>query len=164
MEKRVRAGKEKEGGGRHGGRNCCRCFSSRKMENGVVVVLGAQWGDEGKGKLIDLLAGESDLVGRCAGGSNAGHTVVVNGVNFKFHLLPSGLLNENSLAAIGNGVVVHIPGLLKEIEDVRRQGVETEPRIRLSDRAHLLFDYHKVVDGLREVERGGGKIGTTRQV
>uniref|UniRef100_A0A7S0BFG9 Adenylosuccinate synthetase n=1 Tax=Rhodosorus marinus TaxID=101924 RepID=A0A7S0BFG9_9RHOD len=124
----------------------------------LVVVLGSQWGDEGKGKLIDLLTKEFDIVARCAGGSNAGHTVVVGNKKFKFHLLPSGLLNETSVAAIGNGA-----GLLQEIDETRNQGVETEDRIRISDRAHLLFDYHKVVDGLREVERGGGKIGTTRQ-
>jgi len=129
----------------------------------VVVVLGSQWGDEGKGKLIDLLTQQFDVVARCAGGSNAGHTVVVDEKKFKFHLLPSGLLNETSVAAIGNGVVVHVSGLLQEIADVKEQGVETESRIRISDRAHLLFDYHKVVDGLREVERGGLKIGTTRQ-
>ena len=81
-----------------------------KSSSKISVVLGAQWGDEGKGKLVDLLAVDADLVCRCQGGNNAGHTVVVNGVAYDFHLLPSGIINENSKALIGNGVVIHLPG------------------------------------------------------
>jgi adenylosuccinate synthase len=135
----------------------------------VLVVLGAQWGDEGKGKLIDLLTPGFDVVARAAGGANAGHTIVVDGVKYAFHLLPSGLLYPHSTAIIGNGVVLHIPKLLDELEALRTQGavagnpaaMTAKHRLRISDRAHLLFDFHQVVDGLREVERGKAKIGTT---
>ena len=82
----------------------------RKSSSKISVVLGAQWGDEGKGKLVDLLAVDADFVCRCQGGNNAGHTVVVNGMSYDFHLLPSGIINEKSKAVIGNGVVVHLPG------------------------------------------------------
>lgn len=127
----------------------------------VLVVLGAQWGDEGKGKLIDLLTPQYDILARAAGGANAGHTIVVNDTKYSFHLLPSGLLNREAIAMIGNGVVLHIPKFFSEMEGLAEKGVDVEDRIRISDRAHLLFDYHQIVDGLREVERGRGKIGTT---
>lgn len=127
----------------------------------VLVVLGAQWGDEGKGKLIDLLTSEFDLLARAAGGANAGHTIVVDNVKYAFHLLPSGLLNRNASAVIGNGVVLHIPKFLSEIAELSAKGVSVDGRLFISDRAHLLFDYHQIVDGLREVERGKAKIGTT---
>lgn len=132
--------------------------------NKVLVVLGAQWGDEGKGKLIDDLARQHSVVARAAGGANAGHTIVVDGVKYAFHLLPSGLLNSGTRAIIGNGVVVHLPKLVSEIDDLISRGVSNvQPRIRLSDRAHLLFDFHQIVDGLREIERGKGSIGTTKR-
>ncbi len=128
----------------------------------ALLVLGAQWGDEGKGKLIDDLAQKHDVVARAAGGANAGHTIVVDGVKYAFHLLPSGLLNPQARVVIGNGVVVHLPKLAGEIDDLVSRGVpHVESRIRISDRAHLLFDFHQIVDGLREVERGKAKIGTT---
>jgi len=127
----------------------------------VVVVLGAQWGDEGKGKLIDLLGSNYDLTARCAGGANAGHTVVVNNVKYKFHLLPSALLNPYAIAIIGNGVVVHLPSMLQEAQALQQQNVDVLQRVFVSDRAHLLFQYHQQVDALREAERAGGKIGTT---
>lgn len=127
----------------------------------VLVVLGAQWGDEGKGKLIDLLTPGFDVLARAAGGANAGHTIVVGGVKYAFHLLPSGLLNVNATAVVGNGVVLHVPKFLQEVQSLRDKGVEVEGRVLLSDRAHLLFDFHQIVDGLREGERGKGKIGTT---
>jgi adenylosuccinate synthase len=135
----------------------------------VLVVLGAQWGDEGKGKLIDLLTPGFDMVARAAGGANAGHTIVVDGVKYAFHLLPSGLLSAHATAIIGNGVVLHIPKFYEELAALREKGesvgnaaiVNAVSRIRISDRAHLLFDFHQVVDGLREVERGNAKIGTT---
>lgn len=128
----------------------------------ALLVVGAQWGDEGKGKLIDDLAQSHDVVARAAGGANAGHTIVVDGVRYAFHLLPSGLLNPQARAVIGNGVVVHLPKLSGEIDDLIARGVKhVSSRIRISDRAHLLFDFHQIVDGLREVERGKAKIGTT---
>lgn len=127
----------------------------------ILVVLGAQWGDEGKGKLIDMLTDNFDILARAAGGANAGHTIVVNSTKYSFHLLPSGLLNLHAVALIGNGVVVHVPKLLSEIASLFDKGVQVEGRLFISDRAHLLFDYHQIVDGLREVERGNAKIGTT---
>lgn len=127
----------------------------------MLVVLGAQWGDEGKGKLIDRLTADFDILARAAGGANAGHTIVVDSIKYAFHLLPSGLLNPHAVALIGNGVVLHIPKLLTEIVALKQKGVLIDGRLFLSDRAHLLFDYHQIVDGLREVERGKAKIGTT---
>lgn len=127
----------------------------------VLVVLGAQWGDEGKGKLIDLLTAEYDILARAAGGANAGHTIVVDDKKYAFHLLPSGLLNPHAVAIIGNGVVLHVPKFLSEVEGLREKGVKVDGRIKISDRAHLLFDFHQIVDGKREVERGKAKIGTT---
>eukprot|EP00172_Hildenbrandia_rubra_P004268 Plantae.Rhodophyta-Hildenbrandia_rubra.ctg8290.p2 GENE.Plantae.Rhodophyta-Hildenbrandia_rubra.ctg8290~~Plantae.Rhodophyta-Hildenbrandia_rubra.ctg8290.p2 ORF type:complete len:436 (+),score=102.21 Plantae.Rhodophyta-Hildenbrandia_rubra.ctg8290:235-1542(+) len=130
----------------------------------VLTVLGAQWGDEGKGKIIDLLAQGYSLVARAAGGANAGHTIVLNGTKYAFHLLPSGLLNQGVMVLIGNGVVLHIPSMMKEMDELIEKGVENvEDRIRVSDRAQLLFDCHQIVDGIGEVERGKGKIGTTRR-
>ncbi|KAI0566397.1 adenylosuccinate synthetase [Gracilaria domingensis] len=127
----------------------------------VLVVLGAQWGDEGKGKLIDILSKDYDILARAAGGANAGHTIVVDSVKYAFHLLPSGLLHDHVKAVIGNGVVLHVPKFMSELEQLLEKGVDAAPRIRISDRCHLLFDYHQIVDGLREVERGKAKIGTT---
>lgn len=128
----------------------------------VLVVLGAQWGDEGKGKLIDLLTASYDILARAAGGANAGHTIVVNSTKYAFHLLPSGLLNPHATALIGNGVVLHLPKFLQELRSLSEKGLDNiEHRILISDRAHLLFDFHQIVDGLRELERGRGKIGTT---
>uniref|UniRef100_A0AAQ6AI89 Adenylosuccinate synthetase n=1 Tax=Amphiprion ocellaris TaxID=80972 RepID=A0AAQ6AI89_AMPOC len=116
--------------------------------NKVTVVLGAQWGDEGKGKVVDLLATEADFVCRCQGGNNAGHTVVVDGKEYDFHLLPSGIINPKSVSLIGKGL----------------KG--WEKRLIVSDRAHLVFDFHQVVDGLQETERQaqeGKNIGTTKK-
>lgn len=127
-------------------------------------MLGSQWGDEGKGKLIDDLAQTHDIVARAAGGANAGHTIVVNGVKYAFHLLPSGLLNEGTKVMIGNGVVIHLPKLSEEITSLSERGIKcVQSRVRISDRAHLLFDMHQVVDGMREVERGKASIGTTKR-
>ena len=93
------------------------------MARPVSVVLGSQWGDEGKGKLVDVLAHEMDIVARCQGGNNAGHTIVVDGVKFDFHILPSGLISKRAISVIGNGVVVHIPSLFKEIENTEAKGL-----------------------------------------
>lgn len=136
--------------------------SAMRPQGEVLVVLGAQWGDEGKGKLIDVLTSEYDILARAAGGANAGHTIVVDGVKYAFHLLPSGLLNPHCQALIGNGVVLHVPKFLSELSALSDKGMRNvTSRVRISDRAHLLFDYHQIVDGLREVERGKAKIGTT---
>ncbi|KAF6003010.1 hypothetical protein CCYA_CCYA09G2617 [Cyanidiococcus yangmingshanensis] len=138
-----------------------------ELPRGATIVLGSQWGDEGKGKFVDLLAQHVDIAARCQGGSNAGHTVVVNGVKYALHLLPSGILNPTVQVLIGNGVVVHLPTLFAEIEQLDRQGVpNVSARVCISDRAHILFDYHQIADGLMEVERAGtagGSIGTTRR-
>ncbi|GAB5573213.1 adenylosuccinate synthetase isozyme 1 isoform X1 [Prionailurus iriomotensis] len=133
----------------------------------VTVVLGAQWGDEGKGKVVDLLATDADIISRCQGGNNAGHTVVVDGREYDFHLLPSGIINTKAVSFIGNGVVVHLPGLFEEAEKNEKKGLKDwEKRLIISDRAHLVFDFHQAVDGLQEVQRQaqeGKNIGTTRK-
>ncbi|XP_068637243.1 adenylosuccinate synthetase 2, chloroplastic-like [Aristolochia californica] len=130
----------------------------------VSGVLGCQWGDEGKGKLVDILAEHFDIVARCQGGANAGHTIYNSeGKKFALHLIPSGILNEQTLCVIGNGVVVHLPGFFKEIDGLESNGIPCQGRILVSDRAHLLFDFHQVVDGLRETELANSLIGTTRR-
>ena len=129
----------------------------------VSVVLGSQFGDEGKGKLVDVLLSSDQfhLVARCAGGHNAGHSLVVNGKKFDFHILPSGLLAPKTINLIGNGCVVHVPQFFKELRDVQQKGVNTDGRIFVSDRAHVLFRLHCLVDGLRELALGTSKVGTT---
>jgi len=134
----------------------------------VTVVLGAQWGDEGKGKLVDLLCEEMDVVARCQGGNNAGHTVQVGEIKYDFHLLPSGVIWEGCESLIGNGVVVHLPGLFDELEKNIAKGLKGwESRLKISDKAHLVFDFHQEVDGLNEKMREGTegitKIGTTKK-
>ncbi|KAI7907170.1 Adenylosuccinate synthetase [Cokeromyces recurvatus] len=134
---------------------------STLQEGRISVVLGSQWGDEGKGKLSDILCAEADICARCAGGNNAGHTIVVNDVKYDFHMLPSGLINPNCIALIGNGVVVHLPSFFEEKAKLEAKGLNCEGRLLLSDRAHLVFDLHQKVDGLKEIELGRGSIGTT---
>ncbi|CAN4118584.1 unnamed protein product [Withania somnifera] len=130
----------------------------------VSGVLGCQWGDEGKGKLVDILAKHFDIVARCQGGANAGHTIYNSeGKKFALHLVPSGILNEETICVIGNGVVVHLPGLFKEIDNLESNGVSCQGRILVSDRAHLLFDFHQEIDGLREAELAKSFIGTTKR-
>ncbi|MBU0667995.1 adenylosuccinate synthase [Patescibacteria group bacterium] len=136
----------------------------------VSVILGGQWGDEGKGKLIDIMAEQYDIVARATGGANAGHTVYVpdpvneNGKKkFIFHLMPSGVLYPNVIGVIGNGVVLHIPTLFEEIEFLKTSGVDISGRLFISDRAHLLFEYHKIVDGIQEERKGKNMVGTTRR-
>uniref|UniRef100_A0AAY4AQD8 Adenylosuccinate synthetase n=1 Tax=Denticeps clupeoides TaxID=299321 RepID=A0AAY4AQD8_9TELE len=134
--------------------------------NKVTVVLGAQWGDEGKGKVVDLLAMDADVVCRCQGGNNAGHTVVVDSVEYDFHLLPSGVLNKKATSFIGNGVVIHLPGLFEEAEKNLQKGQGWEERLKISDRAHIVFNFHQAVDGLQEQERqqqAGKNLGTTKK-
>uniref|UniRef100_A0A4W5RDW3 Adenylosuccinate synthetase n=1 Tax=Hucho hucho TaxID=62062 RepID=A0A4W5RDW3_9TELE len=139
----------------------------KEPRNKVTVVLGAQWGDEGKGKVVDLLAMDADLVCRCQGGNNAGHTVVVDSVEYDFHLLPSGVLNKKAVSFIGNGVVIHLPGLFEEAEKNLQKGLEGwEERLKISDRAHIVFNFHQAVDGIQEQQRqlqAGKNLGTTKK-
>ncbi|KAG9016237.1 hypothetical protein FRB93_011711 [Tulasnella sp. JGI-2019a] len=143
-------------------------MTSSTATSKVTVVLGSQWGDEGKGKLVDILASDVDVCCRCAGGNNAGHTIVVKGedgqkITYDFHLLPSGLINPKCVAVIGNGVVVHIPSFFAEIDKLQEKGLDCSGRLFISDRAHVVFDFHQIVDGLKEVELGGKSIGTTKK-
>ena len=125
------------------------------------VVLGLQWGDEGKGKVIDVLAGSTDYVVRCQGGANAGHTVVNNGKKTILHLLPSGALHKEAVCVIGNGVVVDPVALDSELESLSDLDVNLEPRLMISDRAHMVLPYHKLLDAANELRRGDKKVGTT---
>lgn len=128
----------------------------------TVVILGAQWGDEGKGKVIDYLASEADVVVRGQGGNNAGHSVVVGDQKYALHLIPSGILNPGTVNVIGNGVVFDPEGFLKEIKGLEEKGISVES-IKVSDRAHVVFPYHKLLDKLAEEARGADKIGTTQK-
>lgn len=132
----------------------------------VCGVIGAQWGDEGKGKVVDILAGEYDIVARANGGANAGHTIVVNGKKHVFRLLPSGCLNPNIEVVLGSGLVIHLPTLLEEIELLKAEGIDIVKRLRISREAHILFDFHKEIDAKMEEMRSASKgegIGTTKR-
>ncbi len=124
-----------------------------------TVVVGAQWGDEGKGKIIDFLAKSADIIVRFQGGNNAGHTVVVDGEEFVFHLVPSGILHSKKICLIGNGVVIDPKALLEEMARLRRMGISVSENLRISEEAHLIFPYHRLLDRLKE--RRGTRIGTT---
>ena len=126
-----------------------------------VVVIGAQWGDEGKGKIVDYLAQKADAVVRYSGGSNAGHTVVVNDVAYKLRLLPSGILYHGKICVLGNGVVINPGVVLQEIKEMHDKGVDIS-RIAISDRAHVVLPYHQKLDVLQEEALGDKKIGTTK--
>src|SRR5438045_3636967 len=126
-----------------------------------LVVLGAQWGDEGKGKIVDLLTPHFSIVGRYQGGHNAGHTVYVNGVKFVLRLIPSGILHPGVTCVIGNGVVIDPDALFAEIDELTRNGIDVAGRILVSDKAHLILPYHRDLDLLSEARRGERKIGTT---
>ena len=128
----------------------------------TVVISGAQWGDEGKGKIVDYLAQQADTVVRFQGGSNAGHTVTVGGEEYKLRLLPSGILYKGTTCVIGNGVVVDPQCLLEEIDSMQARGVDTSG-IRVSNRAHVVMPWHKLIDELNETQRGSNKIGTTKR-
>ncbi|MDD5669496.1 MAG: adenylosuccinate synthase [Candidatus Omnitrophica bacterium] len=127
-----------------------------------TVIVGAQWGDEGKGKIIDILSERADYIVRYQGGSNAGHTVVVNGKEYIFHLIPSGILHKGKICCIGNGVTVDPASLIKEIHGLAAAGIKAENRLKISPLAHLIFPYHKTLDELRELKRTN-QIGTTRR-
>ncbi|ERM92459.1 adenylosuccinate synthase [Caldanaerobacter subterraneus] len=130
----------------------------------VTVIVGAQWGDEGKGKITDYLAERSEVVVRYQGGNNAGHTVEKDGVQYKLHLIPSGILYPDKICVIGNGVVVDPSALLKEIEDLKAKGVEVkEDNLKISDRAHVVFPYHIKEDELEEKGKGDEDLGTTKK-
>ncbi|MBE7021675.1 MAG: adenylosuccinate synthase [Ruminococcaceae bacterium] len=126
------------------------------------VVIGAQWGDEGKGKIIDILAQQSEVVVRSQGGNNAGHTVEADGKQYKLHLVPSGILNPRTLCIIGNGVVVDPGVLLEELDMLQEQGVDTH-NLKIDLRAHIIMPYHLILDGLMEQARGNSDIGTTKK-
>lgn len=126
----------------------------------VDVVLGAFYGDEGKGKIIDYLSTKADVSIRCTGGNNAGHTIEVNGQKFAFHLIPSGILNEGTLAVIGNGVVIDPKVLIEEINNLKNHGYSVD-NLRISDKAHVIMPYHVAQDKMLEEIRGNDKIGTT---
>jgi len=124
----------------------------------VDLIVGLQWGDEGKGKIVDLVAKNYDIVIRSQGGHNAGHTVVVDGKKYALHLLPSGVLNKNAINVIGNGVVVYPPQLIKEIKNF---GSGIKKKLLISDKAHMILDHHIAIDQARERLRGKNAIGTT---
>ena len=126
-----------------------------------LAVLGAQWGDEGKGKIVDLLAPRFSIVARYQGGHNAGHTVFVKGRKFVLHLIPSGILRDDVTCVIGNGVVVDPEALFAEVDELARLGVQVDGRLLVSDRAHLILPYHRELDVLSEARRGERRIGTT---
>ncbi len=127
-----------------------------------IVIVGAQWGDEGKGKIVDYLTDQTEIVVRAQGGNNAGHTVISDGVKYVLHLIPSGILWPNKTCVIGNGVVIDPVSLLEEIDTLAKQGVAVEPaRLLISNRAHLVLPSHRAMDALNESNRGDGKIGTT---
>ena len=129
-----------------------------------VAVIGTQWGDEGKGKIVDWLSEKADIIVRFQGGHNAGHTLVVDGVTYKLKLLPSGIVRKNKISIIGNGVVVDPWALLEEISEIRDKGVEVnEKNFIISESANLILPFHKEMDEIREDAAGKGKIGTTRR-
>jgi adenylosuccinate synthase len=128
-----------------------------------TILVGAQWGDEGKGKIIDVLTEQVDVVVRTQGGNNAGHTVFIKGQKYVLHLVPSGILRKKKLCIIGNGVVVDPVSLVEEIQGLRKLGIRPEGNLFLSETAHLVFPYHRELDGQREILKGKNKIGTTKR-
>ena len=126
-----------------------------------VVVLGTQWGDEGKGKIVDLLTDQASAVVRFQGGHNAGHTLVIDGEKTVLHLIPSGILRENVQCLIGNGGVLAPDALLKEIAGLEQKGVPVRERLKISPACPLILPYHVALDQAREARRGDAKIGTT---
>ncbi len=128
---------------------------------GVTVVVGSQWGDEGKGKIVDLLSAKSEITARYQGGANAGHTIVFDGKQYILHLIPSGILTPGVICVIGNGVVVDPTALMEEIEMLQEHGVEVNGRLFISSRAHVILPYHKKLDAAREFSKNSKAIGTT---
>jgi len=128
----------------------------------ITILIGAQWGDEGKGRVVDWLAAQADIVARYAGGDNAGHTVALDGEVYKLHLIPSGILHSNVVSIMGNGMVINPVNLVREIQALRRVGVEITPeRLVISSRAHIITPAHVALDKANELALGDAKIGTT---
>jgi adenylosuccinate synthase len=136
-------------------------FAQKVMAN--TILIGAQWGDEGKGKIIDVLTADADIVVRSQGGNNAGHTVIHRGKKYILHLIPSGILRRSKVCVIGNGVVVDPVALVKEIEGLKKLGVRIGSNLLVSDAAHLVLPYHRALDEQRELRKGVAKIGTTKR-
>src|SRR5512143_2148942 len=137
------------------------CGIAEGAEMPVLVVVGAQWGDEGKGKIIDLLTERADVVARYQGGHNAGHTVVVGMDEFILHLIPSGILHQGKTCVIGNGVVVDPAALIEEMDALLKRGIRFERNLLISRNAHLIMPYHKALDVASERLKASKKIGTT---
>lgn len=129
----------------------------------VVLVVGMQWGDEAKGKVVDLLSEQADVVARFQGGPNAGHTVITGEGKFVLHQIPSGILRKNKICVMGNGMIIDLPGLVEEMEQLREKGVQIDQNLVISEGAHLIMPYHKLLDGACEQLRGKLKIGTTKR-
>jgi len=127
----------------------------------AIIVIGTHWGDEGKGKIVDYLGEKAQVVVRAQGGNNAGHTVIVEGEKYIFHLIPSGILYPDKVGILGDGMVVDPSSFLGEVDFLRQKGKEVTGRLFLSSKAHLVFPYHRILDGIYENIRGGGKLGTT---
>ena len=125
------------------------------------VVLGTQWGDEGKGKIVDILTEEADIVARYSGGANAGHTVVIDNEKFVLHLVPTGILHQNKICVIGNGMVVDLAHLFSELEELKKRKIGFEERLLISPNTHLVMPYHKVIEKLEEEAKGKDRIGST---
>jgi len=128
-----------------------------------TILIGAQWGDEGKGKIIDVLTARADIVVRSQGGNNAGHTVIHRGTKFVLHLIPSGILRRGKICVIGNGVVIDPIALVAEMDGLRRLGIKIDNNLLISDCAHLVLPYHRLLDEQRELRKGHVKIGTTKR-
>jgi len=131
----------------------------RRMQN--IVVLGAQWGDEGKGKVVDLFAERFDVVARYQGGHNAGHTVFIGENKFVLKLIPSGILRPGVQAVIGNGVVIDLAALLEEMAALEAHGIDVDSQLRISNRAHVIFPFHRLVEKMSEARENRIPIGTT---
>ncbi|MEJ5245107.1 MAG: adenylosuccinate synthase [Bacteroidota bacterium] len=127
----------------------------------VTIVVGSQWGDEGKGKIVDLISKDADIVARYQGGANAGHTIVINGKQYVLHLIPSGILHPNCICVIGNGVVIDPIALKSEIKMLEENGIDVHNRLFISHKAHLIMPYHKLLDQVREKDAKSYAIGTT---
>ncbi len=128
-----------------------------------TILIGAQWGDEGKGKIIDVLTAKADVVVRSQGGNNAGHTVIHRGAKYILHMIPSGILRRGKTCVIGNGVVIDPIALLSEMDSLRKLGIKIGKNLLISDCAHLVLPYHRVIDEQRELRKGRAKIGTTKR-
>ena len=140
--------------------SCKKAIVTTGGNMSATVVIGAQWGDEGKAKMIDFFSQDADIIVRYQGGANAGHTVVVEGRKYVFHLIPSGILHKDKICVIGNGVVIEPDEVIKEMDNLISQGINIDNRIFISDAAHLILPYHKALDGALEQFRSN-KVGTT---